>query len=301
MKIAHLASAALALAALGFSQAHAQDARAFVDAVSFTSSTNALARWNERICVGAVGLATDEAQALVDRISARAQQVGLRPGAPGCRANVMVIYAPDSDRLAGEIVEQRQDLLGYLPEDNRLTAGREAMHAFATEQRAVRWWHVSSTGRGSLRPVDGMTYQPSGRTAAYSASGDGGPNNSVGSPATDLEGADAVRGNGSRTRTEVRNHLTYALVIVDARRVANVPAGAWMDYVAFVALAQIDAQARTEGYSTVLNLFSSATNPPAGMTAWDEAYLDGLYDARNDVANRQASAIARRLAGVGGQ
>jgi hypothetical protein len=74
-----------------------------------------------------------------------------------------------------------------------------------------------------------------------------------------------------------------------------------MDYVAFVALAQIDAQARTEGYSTVLNLFSSATNPPAGMTAWDEAYLDGLYDARNDVANRQASAIARRLAGVGGQ
>jgi len=300
MKIAALASATLIFATLGFSQAHAQDARAFVDAVSFTSSTNALARWNTRICVGAVGLGADQAQALVDRISARARQVGLRPGAPGCEPNVMVIYAPDSDRLAREIVDQRRDLLGYLQEDGRLTAGREAMDAFANEERAVRWWHVSSTGRGSLRPVDGTTYQGGGRSTAAAAAGEGGNVGSGGDSAADLQGVEAVRGTASRTRAEVRNNLTYALVVVDARRVANVPADAWMDYVAFVALAQIDAQASTAGYATVLNLFSSAT-PPAGLTAWDEAYLDGLYDARNDVANRQASTIARRLASVGGQ
>jgi len=300
MKIAALASATLIFATLGFSQAHAQDARAFVDAVSFTSSTNALARWSTRICVGAVGLGADQAQALVDRISARARQVGLRPGAPGCEPNVMVIYAPDSDRLAREIVDQRRDLLGYLQEDGRLTAGREAMDAFANEERAVRWWHVSSTGRGSLRPVDGTTYQGGGRSTAAAAAGEGGNVGSGGDSAADLQGVEAVRGTASRTRAEVRNNLTYALVVVDARRVANVPADAWMDYVAFVALAQIDAQASTAGYATVLNLFSSAT-PPAGLTAWDEAYLDGLYDARNDVANRQASTIARRLASVGGQ
>jgi len=302
MQIARLAAAALAVACLGWSQAQAQDqqdrARAFVNSVSFTSDTNALARWDDRICVGAVGLSTEQAQALVDRISARAQQVGLRPGAPGCRANVMVIYAPDSDRLSREIVDQRRDLLGYHSEEGRLTAGREALEDFANQSRAIRWWHVSSTGRGSLRPVDGMTYQSSGQSAAAAAAGEGDSTGGVGSSALDIQGADAVRGSGSRTRVEVRpNDLTYALVVVDARRVADVPANAWMDYVAFVALAQIDARARTEGYSTVLNIFNTGATA-TGMTAWDEAYLAGLYDARTEVANRQATAISRRLASV---
>jgi hypothetical protein len=298
MQLARLAVAiAAAVGVLGISPARAQDARAFVNAVSFTSDSNALARWNDRICVGAVGLAPNEGQALVDRISARAQQVGLRAGAPGCTANVMVIYAPDSDRLAREIIDQRRDLLGYGQQDGQLTAGRAAMESFANESRAVRWWHVSSVGRGSLRPVDGTTYQVSGRAAAQAAAGEDG--SAVGgSPTSDIEGLDAVRGSASRTRTRTdvpRNDLTYALVIVDARRVADIPAGAWMDYVAFVALAQIDAHARTAPFPTVLNLFADSATPLTGMTTWDERYLTGLYDARAEIANRQAASIARRV------
>lgn len=304
MQMTRLAAAALAVACLGWSQAKAQDqqdrARAFVNSVSFTSSSNALARWDGRICVGAVGLATDQAQALVDRVSARAQQVGLRPGEPGCTANVMVIYAPDSDRLSREIIDQRRDLLGYVSEDGRQNAGREAMEDFANQPRPIRWWHVSSTGRGSLRPTDGLTFQSTSQTTAQGAAsgGGGGVPSSSGDSALDIQGTEAVRSNGSRTRVQVRpNDLSYVLVVVDARRVAGVPANAWMDYVAFVALAQIDARARTEEYSTVLNTFNSGATA-TGMTAWDEAYLAGLYDARTEVANRQAASISRRLASV---
>lgn len=300
MQFARLAAALATIALLGVAQAQAQQqdrARAFVEMVSFTSDSDALARWNERICVGAVGLAPDQAQALVDRISTRAQAVGLRAGAPGCTANVMVIYAPDSDRLAREIIDQRRDLLGYSQDDSRATAGRDAMNAFANEQRAVRWWHVSSVGRGSLRPTDGTTYQTSGQTAAQAAaSGDGGAATGA-SPASDMQGTQGVRINGSRVRSEAHNNLTYALVVVDARRVANVPADAWMDYVAMVSLAQIDARAQTDAYPTVLNLFSGA-NPPAGFTPWDEAYLDGLYDARDEAGNRQAASISRRISSL---
>ena len=303
MQVARLALAMAAVALVGMSQAQAQEqdrTREFVNSISFTSSTDALARWDDRICVGAVGLAPEQAQALVDRISTRAQQVGLRAGAPGCTANVMVIFAPDSDRLSREIIDQRRDLLGYRPQDGQVTAGREAMEAFANEQRAVRWWHVSSTGRGSLRPTDGTTFQASGRTTAAAAAGDGGSPAGGGDSVADINGMEAVRNSGTRTRPEVRNELTYALVVVDARRVANVPAGAWMDYVALVSLAQIDARARTDEYPTVLNLFSSAT-PPSSLTPWDVAYLDGLYDARNEIANRQAASISRRMARVAEQ
>ncbi len=307
MKLSRLSVALVAAACLQVSSASAQDVasqtRDFVQQVALsTGDDDGLARWEERVCIGATGLNPAEAQALVDRISARAQAVGLRTGAPGCRANVMVIYSQDSDAVTRQIVDQRRDLLGFYAEDGRITAGREAMDEFANTPRPVRWWHISSTGVGSLRPDAARTRQSSGRAAAAAAAGSGGGGNAAGGDlggVSDIEGADAVRSNGSRTRpssASIRNELTYVLIVVDARRVANVQPSAWMDYVAFNALAQIDPAARTSDYPTILNLFSQAEAAPAQLTTWDIAYLEGLYRARAGTSNRQIASIARRMA-----
>lgn len=302
--ITRLAFAATAVAACLFTApASAQDAgnaQSFVERIALaTSPQDSLARWDGEVCVGAVGLAPAQAQAMVDRISARARAVGLRPGAPGCRANVMVIYAPDSDVVTREIVDQRRDLLGYNADDTTITAGREAMEEFANTPRPIRWWHVSSTGVGSMSPdAEHRMRQASGRTAALAAATRGVSAGDVGSP-SDMQGVDAVRTNGSRTRSNAvrSNDLSYALVVVDARRVAEIPADAWMDYVALVALAQLDPGADTSGYPTVLNLFAS--NPasrPAGLTSLDIAYLQALYRGRPEQSSRQINTIARRIA-----
>lgn len=302
--ISRFSLAILAVAACHFATpASAQDARehaqTYVERVALaTGPDDALARWDGEICVGAVGLAPEQAQALVDRVSVRARAVGLRPGASGCRANVMVIYAPDSDVVTREIVDRRRDLLGYHADDANVTAGREAMEDFANVPRPIRWWHVSSTGAGSLRPdAEHRMRQAAGRTAAVAAATRGIGPGDMGSP-SDLQGVDAVRTNGSRTRSEtVRNDLSYALIVVDARRVAEVPADAWMDYVALAALAQLDPNADTSGYSTILNLFrGEQASRPAGLTAWDLAYLDALYRAPSQQSSRQISSIARRIA-----
>ncbi len=304
MRLIRFSAALIAAASLLVSVTQAQEpgARGFVQEIALSSGNdNALARWDDDVCVGAVGLDASQLQALVDRVSARARQVGLRPGRPGCRANVMVIYAQDSDAVTRQIVDQRRDMLGFYNDDNRVTAGREAMETFANTPRPIRWWHVSSTGVGSMRPDAVRSRQPSGTTAAIAASANGSGGVSgvspgdVGSP-QDLQGADAVRSNGSRTRgPEARNELTYALIVVDARRVASTPAGAWMDYVAFNALAQIDPDARTTSYPTILNLFSQASSAPTTLTAWDLAYLDGLYRVRGEESGRQIASIARRV------
>ncbi|MCX7357094.1 MAG: hypothetical protein NT015_02930 [Alphaproteobacteria bacterium] len=294
-----LSTVVAAAVALFGTSALAQDtqdqARGFVEQVALSSSRDAaLARWEGAVCVGAVGMAPAEAQALVDRISARAQAVGLHTGAPGCRANVMVIYAPDSDTLSRQIVDQRRDLLGFSVDDGRVTAGRDAMEDFARTQRPIRWWHVSSSGVGSVRPDAARSRQSSGATAAAAAAGGSATVSDMGST-QDLEGVDAVRVNGSRARPEVRNELTYALIVVDARRVANVPAGAWMDYVAFNALTQVDPDGRTADFPTILNLFSQAQGAPTALTAWDTSYLSALYRARNEGSSRQISSISRRM------
>jgi len=293
-------SAAVAVAACLHVSASAQTdqprARAFVDQISLSSVGNErLPRWDSEICVGAVGLGATEAQALVDRISARAASVGLRPGAPGCRANVMVIYAPDSDTLTRQIVDGRRDLLGFYGDEGQATAGREAMEDFASRSRPIRWWHVSDTGAGSIRPDAARSRRSADRSTALAASS-GNPNAGRGT-LDDLDGADAVRVSGSHAREAARNDLSYALIIVDAQRVAGVPASAWMDYVALVALAQLDPDARPADFPTILNLFSAPQSAPTTLTAWDVAYLEGLYRGRSTVAgNRQANDIADRIA-----
>jgi hypothetical protein len=304
MRLIRYSAALLTAASLCVSGAQAQqpNANEFVHEIALaTGDDNPLARWDEGVCVGAVGLDPSQLQQLVDRVSQRARAVGLRPGRAGCRANVMVVFSNDSDMIARQIVDQRRDMLGFYSGDNRITAGREAMEEFANTPRPIRWWHVSSTGVGSMRPDAARTWQNSGTTAAIaaSASGSGGVSGvspgDVGS-AQDLQGADGVRSNGSRMRTEESsNELSYALIIVDAHRVANTPTSAWMDYVAFNALAQINPDARTTNYSTILNLFSQSSSPPAQLTAWDLAYLDALYRVRSEDSDRQIPAIARRV------
>jgi hypothetical protein len=208
----------------------------------------------------------------------------------------MVIYAPDSDALTRQIVNERRDLLGFYAEDGRATAGREAMDEFANTPRPIRWWHISSTGVGSMRPDAHRERQASGQTSAAAAGGSPGMTGGGAGSLGDIQGTTAVRSSGSRARAEVRNEITYALVVVDARRVANVPPLAWMDYVAFTALAQLTPGARTSDYPTILNLFSATQSPPAQLTAWDEAYLEGLYSAPSEASTRQVASIARRMA-----
>lgn len=186
-------------------------------------------------------------------------------------------------------------------ENNRITAGRDAMEEFANMPRPIRWWHVSSTGAGSMRPDAARTRQNAGTAAAIAASASGSGGAAGVSPgdigsAQDMQGAEGVRSNGSRTRvSESSNELSYVLIVVDARRVANVPTSAWMDYVAFNALAQINPDARTSNYSTILNLFSQPSSSLTQLTAWDLAYLDALYRVRSEDSDRQIPAIARRI------
>lgn len=264
--------------------------RTFVEELAAPSlREDQLARWDERVCVGIAGLSAEDGQMVVDRISTRAAEVGLRTGEPGCRANIMVIFAPDSDAIARTIVDSRRELLGYYTNDAVSTAGREGLELFANTPRPVRWWHVARNVTADGRVLDNPTTAPAASSSegasANEAAASGQPNTGVGS----FSGVQSVRSNGSRTRRPTRQDLSYVLIIVDARRVAEFPVSAWVDYVAMVSLAQINPDAAPSTVPSILNLFtSSVENTPEGMTDWDEAYLKGLYRATREATNTRA-------------
>ncbi|MGD9814060.1 MAG: hypothetical protein AB7Q23_15720 [Hyphomonadaceae bacterium] len=217
-----------------------------------------LARWDRRICPLVAGLPERQLQYMADRIAQRALQIGLEVEGPGCRANILIFVTPDASRFAAGIVEEYRTLVGYYSENGIATLGRGPLEDFANSTAPVRWWHVNQTVSGDGQQLGG--------------------DSSVG-------GSTVIRTTtpSSRVRRTTRQDFLRVLIIVDARQAEGLQFQALSDYVAMVSLAQLDPNGETTNIPSILNLFAerdSGRTPPAAMTEWDEAYLDGLYNAR---------------------
>lgn len=222
--------------------------RQFVEEVSAPPRNRGLARWRGGVCVGVTGIRQDIAQNIADHVSRVALEYGLRPGDPGCQANVLIVFAEDGQSLGEAMVERRRRVfhLGV----GGLDRGAAALDDFRFSDRPVRWWHVSV-------PTNANT----------------------GEVAIRLPGGDApqVMGEGLLNKGRwVRDDLNKAIIVVDGDHVDGVGLPQLADYLSMVALAQIDPEGDTSRFSTILNLFDDPEGSP-GLTGWDRAYLDALY------------------------
>ncbi|MEQ1820589.1 MAG: hypothetical protein ABL871_18455 [Terricaulis sp.] len=254
--------------------------REFVGEVSTAQDDeNQIARWDRRICPQIAGLPQRQAQFVADRLSQRARQIGLRPGGPNCRANVLIFVAPDADRFTAALTDRFPEVFDPgVP--NMHQQSDEALAQFISSDAPVRWWHVSQTVS-----ADGYLVQ---NTEPRTRSGD-------------LTGLSVMRTSVvSRMGRTTRQDFNRAILVVDAARAAGVRFDALADYISMATLAQLDPSADTRDVDTVLNLFAdrdTGAQLVAGMTTWDVAYLDGLYHARRNAANarRQEADISRRM------
>jgi len=240
--------------------------RSFVQEVAPPDlSEEQLARWNSRYCPLMAGIPARQAQYLVDRMSQRAYQLGLRPGDENCRANVLVFITPDADILAQALADDRDLVAYYNNAEHGNSLGRDALTAFVTSDAPVRWWHVAQTvtERGTVITNSG----------------------------------EVVRSEASRLYRPTRQDFNRVLVIVDARQATGLQFEALADYLAMVTLAQLDASADTSEIPSILNLFSRSGASEARMTDWDLAYLEGLYNAPRHApdSNSQERAITREM------
>lgn len=263
--------------------------RGFVDQIATASrAQNQLSLWDRRICPGVAGLRTRYAQFLIDRTAQRAFEVDLDIGEPGCRANILIVVSPDPDAVARDLYENHASALGYLSQRGRVTRGREALReTFLNSDAPVRWWHVSHATSAS--GADIREPSPGG-----GCQGRGGNEFAL----MRCQRTNWMGGGASRLRGATRQDFGAAFIIVDARRLDSIDFdwGALADYVAMVALAQLDAEADTSNYPTILNLFAERSTVRA-FTDWDVAYLRGLYSATPNAATvgRHEGEIARRM------
>ena len=251
--------------------------RGFVREVSQPANNRGLARWNRPICVGVVNLRNDVGQYVIDRISDVARELEVEAGEPGCRPNILIVGADDGAALATAIVEDRPG--NFDLRHNGTDAGTRAFRNFRTGDQPVRWWQISM-------PIDSET---GGR--AVRLPGDISP--STGGPVAPTIHVFAA----SRLRTQIRDDMVRSIIIVDVERLGGANLVQLADYLALVALAQVDAEGETSSYPTILNLFEDPASAPAGLTEWDRSYLTALYEHDQLRINRnsQVSAVAEAV------
>lgn len=248
-----------------------EEVQSFISEVAAPPRGRQLARWDRSICVGVSNLDARYAQFMIDRIAQRALEIGIDVEEPGCKPDIMIVVAADAPALARALV--RDDPQGFRPARGSTDRGSAALDRFQSTDAPVRWWHVSL-------PVSVDT----------------------GDIAVHLDGEEpptiAVR-DASRLRSNIRDDLARVVVIVDVTKVGTIGFGALSDYVAMIALAQVEPDADTSPYDTVLNLFADGSDRSAGLTQWDKDYLKSLYTARRDRARstQQTRDILRGMTG----
>ncbi|WP_054111913.1 hypothetical protein [Brevundimonas sp. AAP58] len=251
--------------------------RNFVGEVAEPNRGRGLARWDGEICVGVSNLQADAAQYLADRVSTVAEDLGLQPGAPGCAPNILVIATDDAEGIARTLVSERRR--AFRMGGAGMDRGGSALEDFVETDRPVRWWQMAV-------PVDAETGARATRLAGdcngIKCGGGGGQTVLAFAPSTNVFAA-------SRLRTQFVDNLIRAVVIVDVDQVRDVSILQLADYIAMVSLAQIDPDADTRGYASILNVFNDPDGS-ASLTNWDQAFLGGLYAAERNAAAQ----IARR-------
>ena len=244
--------------------------RNFVTDVSQPANNRGLARWNGPVCVGAVNLRSEVGQYVIDRISDVARELEVEAGEPGCRPNVLIVAAVDGAGLASALVEDRPR--NFDLRHNGTDAGTRAFRNFRTGDQPVRWWQIS------------MPINSDNGARAVRLPGDEQP------PSIRVVSA-------SRLRTQIRDDMVRSIIIVDVDRLGGASLVQLADYLALVALAQVDAEADTAPYPTILNLFADPASAPAGLTDWDRSYLTALYEHDQLRINRntQVRAVAEAV------
>ena len=264
----------------------------FVNERTAVTGRNRVARWSGAICPGVVGLPRKYGALLADRVSQEAQAVGLDVGAPGCKADLLILVTDDGKKAAQDFYRARPHYFAkhYRSESSESGGGGQTVDEFLNTTRPVRWWHVSRLTGSDGRAVQFVNFSPTIEGAGgVKQSLDGG----VGVPFVQAGGS-------SRLASQLKENLVRAVVIVDAAQARGVSYEALGSYLALVGLAQLDPDGDRAGLPSVFSLFedkSKGVEPSTTLTTWDRAYLRGLYASRDDARSDRAqrSAIRRSL------
>lgn len=249
--------------------------------------TGKLARWETGICPVTVGVRKEAVQF----ITARLKQVAVLADAPvdtspTCKPNIEIVFTTTPQGLMDNVRRKHQAFLGYAD----TAAQRDRL---AVVKRPIQAWYTTATKdlRGGTQ-IDSAFSNPVEVVV---------PDPYRNPPFTTLyvrQGAKTVT--GGRLGDGLRSILHHVIVVVDPTKLVEEEIGSVADYVALVALSQVQSLDKCQSLSSIANLLPQGCEKPAGLTVSDMGYLKGLYHMNAEQALRgQQDAVAYQVERAG--
>ena len=215
-------------------------------------------RWREFVCPMVVGIADAQAMFLRRRLVEVQNTVRRsdRDADAECQPNVFIIITDDADQVLAQWKERDPGMFRW--------KSREGVSR-SKGTGPVRTWHNAVVEH---RPGDRILLKR---------------------PSCGLT--------GSRITVGCLEYITAVVVLVDAGATGKVTLAQLADYISVVSLSQIDLSASFGGVDSILQLFSQPRPdvPPARITEWDHAFLNGLYRVSYAPANQKRDIAARMV------
>lgn len=253
--------------------------------VSPARITGKFARWEDRICPITVGLRP----AANSFITKRVKEVAGLASVPvnehdSCRANIAIVFSKRPQALLDDIKRRRPDMLGYY--DNL-----EQRDALAVVKHPIQAWYTTATKdlRGNAERDGAKT----GGTEIVIADPTI-PNTFITMSMPNAHGRNVT---GSRLGDGLRSVMDQIIIVADPAKLADYEMGALADYIALLALTQLDSLDICQQLPSIVNLLAKdCASKPSALTDNDLAYLKGLYKMGPDRTSRiQQDEIAYQM------
>ena len=260
-----------------------------------TRMTGKIARWEDGVCPLTVGQQPAVTKFVTQRVKDVAAMVGAPVNAtPSCTPNIEIVFTKIPQALLDNIRKHQTDYLGYA-ESN---AQREKL---ATVTRPVQAWYTTQT-----KDLQGMSKIDRARRMGegiampcFTCIGRGAGSTEY------LPDASYAGITGNRVSDGVRSAFYHIIIVADINGLAGYEAGPLADYIAMLALTQLNSLDTCQQLPSIENMLAKGCEAKAGvLTQNDIAYLRGLYKMSPDrmLLITQKSEIADRMKeSLGGQ
>lgn len=240
-----------------------------------TKFTGKIARWERRICPAVVGQDSHSAAFITQHL----KYVALAAGAPvdteaSCMPNIDIVFTTTPQDLLDSVSKGNQHYLGYfssVAQKQALAVVTRPIQAwYATESTDIRGTRHLDTGRSivggtTVEAFNGLT-GPVGDTLASSG----------GSALTDMAPFFHVTGN--HLNDGIHTGFNHVLIVIDSSKLAGQEIVPLADYIAMLALSQVNALDACQELPSIVNRMAPACDHTAeALTMFDLAYLQSLY------------------------
>ena len=277
-------------------EAITEQARQFVGKVTGSSWADAddhpLELWRMPVCPAVAGLPAPQGEFVFKELAHVMTEAGAPVGKDGCVPNLIVVAT----------TQPVEFLTAWRKRDKRLfdNTSPSLVKRFLEQPLPVRVWY--NTGLAGEDAAVGSL--GGGLSGAYLSGGmSGGGMGESGGVAASAQAQTMLgdiptfrqRYGGTRLSLTAAPDLSSEIVIVDIKQCEGFGWGALADYIAMIALTNIDLSTNFDDVPSILALFKApADKRQVGLTDWDRAYLKALYHTER-MMRSQREKIRQRM------